>query len=506
MTPDTRVPFGSVTKAFTAAAVMKYVEEGKIELDAPVHMYVDSQLWAQNGTTLLGLWNNELINDVTVRNCLHMNSGLPDYDEEDNFKRQAYLLDKDESPIEYLWRVDKRFYCAPGQCAAYSSIGWILLGFVLASVQGVEHWWQLDQKSFMNAKQEKRWSEMLFAMRGKCNQYPHLAHQWIKGPVQPDDHEAYFYDLRENSCLNGWTMGNLASSAENVADFFYDLLTGRIVSNSTVEQMMQFEPLTTGDFVGMPYGFGLTQSGERLGDDYMLTGHPGADYASSAKLAGYNAKHDFSFVIVINSEEGMNCSNPAALSHSLKAKDAVAYPILKAVVSLFADVEHSEELDASKPWLHGARTGNRREQRGQTAVIAESSAVRCDYKEDDGLSWYTNGSCLAQTSWGEHYRVTNVTDSAYAITHWYDEKCGGRPAYVERFCPTCSMKDSECMAVSWQDSYPQAQSFTHYPEYAQVYQRIFKAGGVTKGCQWRRLYGHRELSISELGTNQTSLV
>ena len=68
--PTAQTPFfiGSLTKSFTALAVMQLVEAGKIELDAPVQRYLpwfrvaDPQASAQ----------------MTVRHLLNQTSGLPE--------------------------------------------------------------------------------------------------------------------------------------------------------------------------------------------------------------------------------------------------------------------------------------------------------------------------------------------------------------------------------------------------------------------------------------------
>lgn len=52
MSKDSRIPGGSCTKPFTVAAVMGLVESGILDLDRPVHEYVDPWLAAQSKKTL----------------------------------------------------------------------------------------------------------------------------------------------------------------------------------------------------------------------------------------------------------------------------------------------------------------------------------------------------------------------------------------------------------------------------------------------------------------------
>lgn len=67
-TPTTlksRFPLGSVTKAYTAVAVMRQYELGNLDIDLPIATYVDPILKRDNGTSLLKLWDTEVIMQVT---------------------------------------------------------------------------------------------------------------------------------------------------------------------------------------------------------------------------------------------------------------------------------------------------------------------------------------------------------------------------------------------------------------------------------------------------------
>jgi CubicO group peptidase (beta-lactamase class C family) len=66
VTPQTPLYIGSVTKSFTALAVMQLVEDGKVDLDAPVEKYLP---WFQ-------VANQDASAKITVRDLLNHTSGI----------------------------------------------------------------------------------------------------------------------------------------------------------------------------------------------------------------------------------------------------------------------------------------------------------------------------------------------------------------------------------------------------------------------------------------------
>ena len=77
------IPAGSLTKSFTAASIMRLIDAGELEIDAPVAPLVDKFLLRANGTTLQELWAGNKdnrsaahITSITVQQLLHMNTGL----------------------------------------------------------------------------------------------------------------------------------------------------------------------------------------------------------------------------------------------------------------------------------------------------------------------------------------------------------------------------------------------------------------------------------------------
>src|SRR3569833_3598687 len=67
VTPDMRHRVGSISKTFTAAAVLHLVERGAIELDTPICNYLPRLMPEERGNT------------ITVRMLINHTSGLADY-------------------------------------------------------------------------------------------------------------------------------------------------------------------------------------------------------------------------------------------------------------------------------------------------------------------------------------------------------------------------------------------------------------------------------------------
>jgi CubicO group peptidase (beta-lactamase class C family) len=124
--PSPQTPFvlGSVTKSFTALAVMQLVESGQVDLDAPVQRYLP---WFQ-------VADLEASAQITVRHLLNQTSGLPglpgmtnlaDFDSRpDAAERQARAL----ATVALVHPVGTTF--------EYSNLNYNLLGLVVEAASG----------------------------------------------------------------------------------------------------------------------------------------------------------------------------------------------------------------------------------------------------------------------------------------------------------------------------------------------------------------------------------
>lgn len=128
--PDTRYRIGSITKQFTAAAILQLVEGGKLNLDDPVALHYPSAPPAWAG--------------VTIRHLLAHSSGIPSHPSFRGAFAGEARRDWTPEQIVALSR-EKSLAFPPGSRFAYSNTGYDLLGVVIERVSGQGFAAYLDQ-------------------------------------------------------------------------------------------------------------------------------------------------------------------------------------------------------------------------------------------------------------------------------------------------------------------------------------------------------------------------
>jgi len=120
VTPQTPFVIASVTKSFTALAVMQLVEEGKINLDAPVQTYLP---WFE-------LADKEASAKITVRNLLNQTTGISS---KDGNRDLVSPLSLEESVRRYNSIQPTQ---PVGQTFQYSNLNYNIAGLIVEKVSG----------------------------------------------------------------------------------------------------------------------------------------------------------------------------------------------------------------------------------------------------------------------------------------------------------------------------------------------------------------------------------
>lgn len=125
VTPQTPFLIGSVTKSFTALAIMQLIEAGKVDLDAPVQRYLP---WFR-------VANASASAQITVRELLNQTSGLPN---NPDIEDRAVLTGDTHTTLEQLVRglstvpLDRPV----GSAFEYANTNYCTLGVIIEAVSG----------------------------------------------------------------------------------------------------------------------------------------------------------------------------------------------------------------------------------------------------------------------------------------------------------------------------------------------------------------------------------
>lgn len=128
-TPDTRFRVASVTKQFTAMAIVMLAQEGRLNLTDPVSRFLDS---------IPDSWSG-----VTLHHLLRHTAGISDYEGWfDGYDTQAYsdYMAQADAPGRIAREARRRpLDFAPGAQFSYSNSAYILLGQVVEKASGVSY-------------------------------------------------------------------------------------------------------------------------------------------------------------------------------------------------------------------------------------------------------------------------------------------------------------------------------------------------------------------------------
>lgn len=215
---NTRYRIGSVTKTFTAALVLKAVEENKLRL-----------------TDLLTEYYPMVKNSdkITIEHLLKHRSGIVNFTEIDGESEWEKHFHTEKQFLAYFQHKDSDF--PPGTTYKYSNTNYALLGFILQRIYG---------KTFAQILQEN--------IVGPLN----LKNTYYSFKVKPTNNEAISYNIQNKYIPNGKVnfsnhpaSGGIASTPADLSKFLYALFNGKIINKENLAVML---PANKGE-----YGMGI---------------------------------------------------------------------------------------------------------------------------------------------------------------------------------------------------------------------------------------------------------
>ncbi len=217
---------GSVTKQFTAVAILKLVEDGKLALEDDFTQYLDYDTKGRK---------------ITIDQLLNHTSGIASYTEIEEFGS----LVPQELPRDSLLRIleTKDFLFEPGEALIYNNSAYFFLGLIIEKITGKPY--------------EEYLKDVIFEPLGMTNTYYCSTSKVVKN-------KAYGYDYSPNGLnqkqylSHNWpyAAGSLCSTTEDLLIWMTALHDGKILSKE------QYQELTTpkglNDGTPVRYAMGLS--------------------------------------------------------------------------------------------------------------------------------------------------------------------------------------------------------------------------------------------------------
>ena len=216
---------GSVTKQFTAAAILKLVEDEKIRLEDDFTKYLEFDTGGRK---------------ITIENLLNHTSGIPSYTEIEEF----WNLSIHEYPRDSLVHLveENKFLFEPNEALIYNNSGYFFLGLIIEKVTG-KSYEEFLKETFFHPLEMK---------------YTHYSSnsKIIKNKVYGYEHSPE--GLKQRSYLDHtwpYAAGSLSSSSKDLLKWMKSLHSGKILPDSLYHYLIT--PAKLKDGSSTRYSMGL---------------------------------------------------------------------------------------------------------------------------------------------------------------------------------------------------------------------------------------------------------
>lgn len=281
---ETVFEIGSITKQFTAAAILLLQQDGKVSVEDLICRHLQN---------LPNAWSN-----ITVRHLLTHTSGIKSYTGLNGFELTRHL--SQEQFIKALGAHPLEFQ--PGDSWKYSNSGYNLLGYIVENVSGKPYWDFLDQRIFrplgMTATTDRRPSSIILNRADGYEQTNHI-------------HINRDYDITDV-----FSAGAIVSSVLDLVKWNTALDTDIILKSETKERMWTSAVLNNSK--PARYGFGWSIDAF---EGHKNIGHGGSTSGFSASIQRF-PDDKLAVIVLTNTDE--------QIASTLARKIASFYLVAKA--------------------------------------------------------------------------------------------------------------------------------------------------------------------------------
>jgi len=173
-TPDMAYAIGSVSKQFTATAILLLQQDGKLSVDDPVSKYFPELTRS---------------NEVTIRNLLTMTSGYEDFAPQD-YTIPDWLQPIEPSKLVHLWAT-KPLDFDPGTKWQYSNTNYVLVSLIVEKVSGEPLGKFLHERVFKPAGMKDLFNT--YSQREKLQVTGYVSNALAPPRVEPMEGTGWYY-------------------------------------------------------------------------------------------------------------------------------------------------------------------------------------------------------------------------------------------------------------------------------------------------------------------------
>jgi len=261
---DTKYRIASLTKQFTAAAILQLVETGKVRLDDPISQYYPAapQAWSK----------------VTLRHLLSHQSGIYNYT--DGMAADPAWFEVSRTPRELVaLSHDKPLQFSPGTNFRYTNTGYVLLGMVIEQASGQSYASYLKDHIFEPlGMADTGYDDTSVILPGRASGYAKVGDRWVHPTPM--------------SLTVPFAAGGLYSTADDLLKWDSALHAFKPLSQASVAAMFT----DYGGATGFGYGVGKSAQGQ------VVWSHGGGIGGFSSAIQ--HMPEDRLTVIVLSNEDG----------------------------------------------------------------------------------------------------------------------------------------------------------------------------------------------------------
>jgi D-alanyl-D-alanine carboxypeptidase len=280
MTTDVHYRIASVTKTFTAQAVLRLADQGRLSLDDPLEEYVPDIPYGD---------------EITIHHLLGMRGGVYDFVADETFlaRYAADPLLPGWSPYDALEiiRAHADEATPPDQATVYSNSEYVLLGLVVERVTG---------------RSAQRYTTSVIDDLGlRETSYPTTAalpepfsHGYVNtdselAPADPAAEEPR--DVTSSNPDVPFTAGAVVSTVPDMVRYAEQLATGAGLAPGTARLRQEWTPLTSTG-IRVQYGLGVLQLGDWIGHNGSIFGY--------SDMVSHLPEQGASVVVMVNAADG----------------------------------------------------------------------------------------------------------------------------------------------------------------------------------------------------------